>query len=345
MECVSTKLKSNASALKMHPALLVALSLVASMLLYFLYALYRGLNFFEVFAGIGLKAALFTLLLLFLAETIKAVRLYLIVRMLGGNVTLWSCIVARLVGNFTGILTPGNIGAEPARVLSLASLNGHPIESLIAAGVIESFYDALVLSLVALSVGVQLLPRTVIVVLLSAIVLLLWAAGLTGLVFKESFWKRAVGYVARRALSQALQRELLERYRIFTLHVSRGLNAKLNLTGLALTLVSIAITALSFIPLAAGDIASLQTLDLNDVSTYAVAYSMSFVMSVLPTPGGSGFFELGLDIVLPAKLVLSWRMCFIAFSTIPTLILVALTIKVRKVLIENILKSISRGYA
>lgn len=321
----------------------IAASMFFTLIIYLLYIKSRNVSLTGVLGVYGWKTLLLSFLFLSIAEVVRAIRLYVIILFMGKKATFLSTIAARIIGNTAGIITPGNLGAEPVRVLTLASWNGEKIESLAAAGVLESFLDALVLSIIALVAGLYFFPSSLIVILVSIAILFLWFAGLTGLIFREGIWKKIVKKVTNKMPSK-LQEEAINRYKLFTKIVSETINLKMNIIGIFLTLLSLFFLSLSFLPLLGIELSSFNQKMNNLIILGAVAYSMSFVMSILPTPGGSGFFELGLDIVLPKNIVAAWRMLFILFSVVPTILLFIFAVKARRTIVENIKKSVIKSY-
>lgn len=324
--------------------LLIAASLVITLTAYYIYARIVKVDIGLLLRRVDPISMLLSLAFLIASEAVKAVRLYLIVRFLGSRVTLVSSLVARLVGNTAGLLTPGNIGAEPVRVLTLASLNGIPIERLAAAGVLESLYDIMITLAVVLIASYFFLPDSLLVIVVSIFILALWIAGLTGFVYREGLWKRVVKKISRR-LPERYRESFFLRYAEFTRAVSRGFSPKANITSLALTLLSLVLVTLSFFPLAGrvqGDIMWEPGI-LREGASILVGYSMSFVLSFLPTPGGSGFFEYGLGIALEKQLALSWRLVFITFSILPTILILVFGVRIRRMIVDNLRRSIVGG--
>ena len=306
---------------------------------YLAYARLSNADLGKLAESFTLSSILLSMVLLLVSETVKAYRLYYISNILGEPVSFSSTLITRFVGNTAGLLTPGNLGAEPVRVLTLASLNGVKIEKLAAAGVLESFYDIVVAVAISLAASMVLLPASLPVLIVSVVIMALWIAGLTGLVYREGFWKKVAKGISER-LPEKYRGQVLSRYKDFTLAVTTGLNPRANVVCFSLTIASFFLIALSFIPLAGiienGGGAGV----FYEVVDFVSGYSMSFVMSFLPTPGGSGFFEYGLGVAMEKELALAWRMVFIIFSLTPTALILLFGVRIRKTVIGNLKKSL-----
>ncbi len=309
--------------------------LLFAVVVYFLYLLIRGVNPIVLLKASGTEALFLSFLLLLLGMVVRAFRLYQILRVLGTRISFRSSLIARFTGNFAGLITPGNLGAEPVRVLTIASLNGIPLESVMAAGVLESFYDSVILALVAFFASFFYLPSSLLVFLVSIVVLALWSFGLLGFVYKESFWRRIIERIAGKRLSDEIAEELYRRYKFFASLVKLGISKRLHAEAIPLTFFALYFIVISFFPLGHKSLS-----DLSFFLNSFIAYSMSFTMSVVPTPGGSGFFEYGLDVVLPSDVVALWRLVFILTTIIPAAIILAFMVKMRSLLYENIRKSV-----
>ena len=319
--------------------ILGAFSISITMASYLAYARLSNADLRKLAESFTLSSILLSMSLLLMSETLKAYRLYYISKVLGEPVSFSSAIITRFVGNTAGLLTPGNLGAEPVRVLTLASLNGVKIEKLAAAGVLESFYDIVVAVAISLAASIVFLPASLPVLIVSVIIMALWIAGLTGLVYREGFWKKVIKGISSR-LPEKYRGQVLSRYKDFTLAVTTGLNPRANVICFTLTIVSFFLIALSFIPLA-GIIEDGKGMGVfYRAIDFVSGYSMSFVMSFLPTPGGSGFFEYGLGVAMEKELALAWRMVFILFSLTPTALILLFGVRIRKTVISNLKKSL-----
>ncbi len=312
----------------------VLTSLVFAIITYVAYLLIKKVNPILVLRTVGVIPIILVFIGIILAEVVRAIRLFFILRILDTRVSFISTIISRFSGNSAGLITPGNLGAEPVRIITLASMNGLPIESLMAAGVLESFYDAVILSIIALIASFYYLPASLLVLLVAIAVLGLWFFGIVGFIYKESFWRRIVLWVSKR-VSDKLSNEIYRRYKIFTAFVKTGINLRLHLVSVPLTLLALLVIVFSFMPLSES-----LALGWKGVLKGLIAYSMSFTMSILPTPGGSGFFEYGLDIVLPKEVVAVWRFTFIMASIIPTLVIMIVAVRMRKMIYKNLKKSL-----
>ncbi len=326
---------------RLKKILLVAGGLAIVIIMYVLFIKMKNLSIQALISSVGFKNLIIAFSLLLCSELVRAARLTIILRSIGVKVTLKTTLIARLVGDTAGLLSPSNIAAEPARVLTLASIHGLPLEVFGAAGLLESLYDFMSISIIALIAASLFIPASIPVLVVDIVLILLWAAGLLGLVYKESVWRRIVCRLTKK-LSPRIQEIIVERYRLFTRFIKENTNIKLHTISVALTILSLLLISASFIPLEKSSCTEgfLYRRSLNRLILYLVAYSMGSIMSALPTPGGSGFFEYGLSVSLPPSIVASWRMVFILFSIVPTLLILLFMARLRSRILRNLEKSL-----
>ncbi len=321
----------------------IAFGMVVVFTMYYTYIRIKGISFSTLLAEAGFKRITIAFTLLVFSEVIRAVRLHVILDCIGLKVSFKSVLVSRFVGNTAGLLSPGNIAAEPARVLTLASIEGLPFEGFMAGGLLESLYDFIALSSIAIMSSLVFLPYSIPVIIVSVVVMSLWAAGLTGFIYKESIWSKIVDKFTKR-LSSSMRDSIFRRYKLFTRFIKENTDLKLHAICIALTIAALLVIALSFTPLAYNSTIVTPLRILDSTLKFLEAYSMGFIMSTLPTPGGSGFFEYGLNIILTPHTVALWRMTFIIFSILPTLTLVTIIARLRRKIISNLEKSLLAGF-
>jgi len=135
---------------RLKKILLVAGGLAIVIMMYVLFIKIKNLSIQALISSVGFKNLTIAFSLLLCSELVRAVRLTIILRSIGVKTTLETTLIARLVGDTAGLLSPSNLAAEPARVLTLASIHGLPLEVFGAAGLLESLYDFMSISIIAL---------------------------------------------------------------------------------------------------------------------------------------------------------------------------------------------------
>ncbi|MEM1620144.1 MAG: lysylphosphatidylglycerol synthase domain-containing protein [Fervidicoccaceae archaeon] len=279
---------------------------------YVIFSLALRVNPLEALSEVGIFGAASVFAGLTVGELVRALRLYLLVHFVGARASLSSALTARLLGNLSGLLSPGSIAAEPTRVAVLISLNRIEVEKAFAAGLLESFYDAVVLSALTLAVGVIMLPKTAFAVLVSALLLIVWVAGLVATAREESPMLRLLERLARRF--PRISGELSRRYAYFARVLSRTMGLSLHAAAFFTTLLAQYAQALGLAALLKYSPGEGPPAEPSSLVLLVGALSSTYVMSVMPTPGGSGFFELGLAAFLGERITVTWRALFLLFT-------------------------------
>ncbi|MGB9725738.1 MAG: flippase-like domain-containing protein [Fervidicoccaceae archaeon] len=318
------------------PWLFVLLSLIVVVGIYYGYLRATGVDIINEMKenSMGL---LFSAMMMLLAELVKAARSYVIFKKTGYRVSFKNLVISRFVGNFMGIVTPASFASEPGRVMSLAMLEGTPLQAVMAIGVLETFYDSIMMATIALIFSLSKLPASIFVFISSFFILGLWGFILVAFVYKDSLFRKII-YKFEEKMGKRIKNfsyRVLKRYTEFTDLTKTGLGRKLSLVSFLFTIASILIYSVSFL-----------TIDTHSggmpwqLLRGTIAYSSSYIMQVFPTPGGSGFFEYALSLTLNPEESALWRMVYLFVNVIPTSIILIFFVRIRFVIIENIKKSI-----
>lgn len=313
---------------------LVSISIVATF--YYFYLRLTNIDFDELLK-IRMNSLILTALLIIIAETVKVIRLWYIFREIGIKTRIKTIFISRFFGDLMGFLTPSNIGSEPSRAAVIATLEGIPIEGIMAGCLLESFYDSLILISVSFIASIFYLPASILVLLSSITVILIWVLIFIGVIFKESIVTKLIEKILQKykKISYKYVESFTSRYKEFRRLVKVGIGIKVNTISIVLTIISLTVYSMSF-----NLLSNYGSVDLFDYVKGIVAYSMIFSIQIYPTPGGSGFFEYAMSILYDPKIVAIWRLAYILVSTIPAIVFMILLLKLRKIFEENLKKSI-----
>jgi len=322
---------------KKSPWLLISLSLIAVASIYYVYIRIAGIDLLGLVEK-NFKNVLLASTFIFIGEIVKALRSEYVLNKLGYRVKLKNVVIARFTGNFLGIVTPASFASEPGRVMSLAMLEAVSVQAVMAVGVLETFYDSVILAVVAFFFSLLKLPSSILIFLSSLFILGLWLFIFGSFIFTDSLFKKIIARLERRLGKRIkdFSNRVFSRYAEFVEFTKTGLSFNLSLVSVLLTILSIAIYSLSFLFI---DPAS--GIGLLELLTGLVAYASSYTMQVFPTPGGSGFFEYALTITLNSRASALWRISFLLMNIIPALVILAFFVKIRHVVVENFKKSIA----
>lgn len=253
---------------------------------------------------------LFFCALMALSELLRSVRLKFVTQALfrNGKISILSSLLSRMVGNLAGTFTPSGIGSVPAQVTVLSSRHSYPIEVYIGSGIIVSMVDAIAAASISIA-GFLLFKKTSVVALISStITAILWFSGVYVVFFKESFMMRAFDRIYGR-FSRRLSKPapLIKRIRDFQEGVRLAVtNPMILLTSFILGVISFLFIGYSIVFASGSDTcpSALEAVSLG---------SMTYVLSFFPTPGGSGFYEIGLAETLGVNGALRARISILVF--------------------------------
>ncbi len=276
-------------------------------------------------ASLGGRVLGLSMLFLLLADAVRAVRLMVMARLEGSRVGFSSAMVSRLVGRFFGILTPAYTGATPARAATLAALESMEPGRAFALAALESVYDSFVPVAFTVVLTLPLLPSTILPLLVSLFILVMWIGGLG--------WARTKSFariVSRAVKSERLRCYILEQRELFFRVLSRGARPPNAAPALALTIASHAIETLSVLVIVHGGLEGVSSSGVHALVLSFLALEVTHVMIMAPTPGGAILFEYGLAGFLPAEAVVHWRIVYVLYSLLPGGILLILAGRLRE---------------
>jgi len=275
--------------------------------------------------------------LMIAAELLKSARLKLVIREMHGRtqVTMLSSFLSRLVSNLAGALTPSSVGSIPAQALTLSSRHSHPVELYIGSGLVISMVDAVTAAAVNLTVSFALGKYSITAIAASAFVAVLWVSGIYVAFFRDSTLDRLMNRLYERygRLSRwapFIDKRLAEFRESVRLAVA---NPKVSATSAALGACALILTGYAMAIIATPGQLPAAGLSLL-VGSYA--YALSF----FPTPGGSGFYEIGLSEVLGLAGSARTRASLLLFYAASGLISLLIVTRDRRKFLESLRESI-----
>lgn len=275
-------------------ALLVALIALIALLLVTLKALGLGLRglAYEIEEHPTQLALAVSLLLT--GEILKSYRLVVAARVRGYRLGWPKALKAHLFGLFVGVLTPAYSGAAP----TVASFVGNeltiPPSEALSIALSETLMDSMIPAALGLAISLMALPRALLPLILSILVIAAWAAALTlgpraaeGEGSVRGFLRDQ--YVRLTSSMRAIVRSQEARYL------------------LALTLTAYLIETLSVIALIGSE----------KILLAFEALMLSYVGGNVPTPGGEMGVEYSMASLLGRHYVILWRLSYLIVALIP----------------------------
>lgn len=255
-------------------------------------------------------------LLMLVSFVCGGLRIILLARLLGYRLRFWSAVRSHILGLFSAAITPSGSGNAPAIALMLARdgvSTAHAWSVALYTGIVDLLLFAwgVPAALVVLHLTEHLPPgRWLIVVGLIVSVLFL------GLWYLVAFHLSAAPRLILRLFSWRPLRRFRSRATTFSRSLSQTvsrLSATTRLEQLYLQTLSVG-THLSIFAMFPAIAANLG-LRLEFIPTVATLFLAYIVSHVVPTPGGSGFMELTLPLLLEpgrpalvAPVVIVWRL-------------------------------------
>lgn len=254
-------------------------------------------------------------ILIMAGEAVRAVRLALLARLMGHRLPLRGALVARLVGRWAALLSPASAASTPMRAGVIGAYSGISVGAATGLAIIETIYDLLLPVLVTLAIGLLGLPKTWLLLLVSATVAALWGAGVA--FARTPSVEEIVFKLTRRREWWCYAR----RQRLLFLQVLRGgVSPRILAPGLGLTIMAHLVEALA-VGAALGW--------LGGLAWWFIVLEVSYAMSMAPTPGGALVFEYGLGALLDPGELVAWRASFIIAGLLPGTLLLVLVPRMR----------------
>ncbi len=324
---MKTELLINADKLKTIKYLVSGGLLLVSLSLLGVYLILGGIgDLLSIIAEIDPFKLVAGIVFIISGEMLRSLRLKIIARSRGVDIPLSGALIARLLGRFSGILTPASIASTPVRAGIIGSYTGLNIGESIAISITETLYDTFIPVLITISLGLIGLPHTWPLLLIALIISGLWLIGL--------YYARTPGieeaiarYTGRRDLWCFARKQRM----LFLKTLKSSMDQKLIVMSMFLTLLAHSIESLAI-----GLILEWR----QGLIWWLMILETSYVMTMTPTPGGALLFELGLAVILSPGSTVEWRTIFVVASLIPGIIIVTLTPRLR-IYIYQVTSSIS----
>lgn len=275
--------------------------------------------------------------LMIIVEVLRSIRLKIVTESLfrNGRVSLGSSILSRFVANLASLFTPSSIGGIPAQSMVLSSRLGYPIEVFIGSGLIISMIDAILAAL--LNIALFLLHRgySIMALLSSITIAFLWIIGIYIVFFRESTLKRIFERLYERFSRLATKASLIDKR---VLDFREGV--RLTVKNPIISAFSFLIGFLSFLIIGFSICFVSGSSSFHDLLLVLSIGGYTHVLSVFPTPGGSGFYEIGLAETLGTVGALRTRILMIMFYLLSGSISFFVVTKDYRRFVEGLKKSI-----
>ncbi|GAB6148572.1 lysylphosphatidylglycerol synthase transmembrane domain-containing protein [Stetteria hydrogenophila] len=256
--------------------------------------------------------------LILAAEALRAVRLVLVTRRMGGGLRFRHALAARLLGKFAGLATPAGIASAPTRAALVGAYTGLHVGSALGAATLEGLADSLTASLVALATALPLLPRSALVVLLSLLTSALWLTGVLA-ASRDGLAER----VYERLRLPARLRCMIELHRrLYVEALAQVRQADFSAYFALLTVAAYMVEAFSVVAAKLGP----QALGSGGLYLLPAALggvAATYVAIIFPTPGGSGAVEFSLSVYLDPHSLVTWRLAQLIVVLLPAALLLA----------------------
>ncbi len=233
-----------------------------------------------------------------LSNIVDALRLKILFKNVGYNMSIVDALRARIMGNIVALATPSSIGGEPVRALILASY-GIRLSRAIAVTLFEDYWDIIIINIPALVFAAMRLPLTILVLLSSLYNIIAW--NILFLAVRREGVRKLV--LRLRDKSFGIIKKFLDLVIIMVnsvKHVSASLSLKSAAKVVLVTLTKYTIVYSSFLVAA---------YSVSNVSPQQIFEALVFynAMGPVPTPGAAGGAEYGLSIVLSPEQVIIVR--------------------------------------
>ncbi len=292
----------------------------------YFYSKQENIDIIGVLKALGLERMLSVILILFLSEVIKAVRLYFFLRISSVKASILHSVIARLVGNFFSAVTPMSLGGTPARAVALMGLVRGGAGYIAASTLLESFFDAMFMAVVSLFVSFFYIEKAWLLLIVSMYMFILWLVGLIYIVRKEEpgFLKKE-----RKGFVGSFLRVAKYHYTFFREAVRIISSKKIGLIAILLTALSyivsaFAVAVLLFTP---SLIKLYEEIITGGIKWFYLCFVASLIVQILlaiPIPGGAFGTEYLLLGILPKESAMLWRIASYLYMVIPGILLILL---------------------
>ncbi len=274
----------------------------------------------SIIISIPIEILLGTLVFIVASEIVKALRLYIISRMLGVRLSFTGAVIARFMGRWAALLSPASMASTPVRAGIIGAYSGSSIGEATAISILETVYDIILPLAVTITVGILGLPSTWFLLATSVIIAGLWIAGF--IFAKTPTTEEVVFKLTRRKAWWCYAR----RQRLLFLSViEKSIAPNIIVASLATTILAHIVEAL-----AVGVASGWE----NNLLWWIVVLEVSYAMMMTPTPGGALLFEYGLGSLLPPRELVYWRLSYVISGIIPGTGIFLLVPRIREYLRE-----------
>lgn len=267
-----------------------------------------GLEHVVYYLSRSYDAVLIAAAIIFLEESLKSVRFVIAARSRGLRLSPLRAWEAHFSSLFIGMLTPAFSGAIPTATAIIGSATGAPPPEALSVALSATFIDSVVPAAVSLYFAWSLMPRSVVVLLISITIIVIWA-----MVISRRLTTWFLSEVSRRLNSNAarLIEGEIENMRDSLSHIIASRRSMIPM--LLVSAASYIIEAFSIYVLTLGGLHGF-LIDLE-------ALMMSYVGGNVPTPGGEGGVEYSLALVLKGVDAVLWRTAYIIVAMVPIVLL------------------------
>ncbi len=280
---------------KLYYNLLLVVVIVVSVMIIYMLVMHVNIN---LLLSVNPIMLLFAMMLYGSSNVIDAVRLKILFKNVGYNMSIIDALKARVMGNIVAIATPSSIGGEPVRALILASY-GIRLSRAIAVTLFEDYWDIIIINIPALILASMRLPLTIFVLLSSIYNVVAWNT-LFLAVRKEGVRK----FIQKlRNKSFGFIKKFFDIVLIMVgsvRHVSTSLTVRAAVKVIIITIIKYIVIYSAFFIAAY----SVGKVGIEEIFEALVFYN---AMGPVPTPGAAGGAEYGLSIVLSPEQVIVVR--------------------------------------
>lgn len=246
--------------------------------------------------------------IIFFEESLKSVRFVIAARSRGLRLSPLRAWEAHFSSLFIGMLTPAFSGAIPTATAIIGSATGATPSEALSVALSATFIDSVVPAALSLYFAWGLLPRSVVVLLISITIIVVWA-----MIISKRLTAWLLLEISKRLNSNiaSLIEEEIENMRDSLSHIISSRSSIIPM--LLVSVASYIIEAMSIYVLTLGGFHGF----LVDFE----ALMMSYVGGNVPTPGGEGGVEYSLALLLKGVDAVLWRTAYIVVAIAPIVLL------------------------
>ncbi len=248
--------------------------------------------------------------LIFLGELIKSQRFVVAARAKGVRLSRATAVEAHFSGLFIGMLTPAFSGAAPTVSSIIGSKEGLDPMGALSIALSAAFMDSAIPALAAIVIIITTSHWNVLVLLISIIVIMLWAV--------------ALGSPLAQALNSSISREHVRQAIKVIVDQAATLQSSLKsiLSSRRSSGLMVALTVASYLVETMSVVAVLRAWGFPGVVFQGFeALMLSYVGGNFPTPGGEFGVEYSMLTILSGPAVVLWRVAYVIVAMAPAVII------------------------